>query len=153
MVMMMSLKRLLAQDKLKRHKTSKKEITNLLRLIRRDFKDAKVKGLSLDRKFTTAYNAILQVAIILLYCKRYKPKGAGHHFTVFQAMKEILGKDYYDLADYFDACRAKRNITDYDYAGTISKAEVREIIKEAEKFLDIVLDWLKKYYPKYIDKT
>ena len=152
MVMMMSLERLLAQDRLKRHKTSKKEITNLLRLIRRDLKDARVKGLSLDRKFATVYNAILQAATVFLYCKRYKPKGAGHHFTVFQAMKEILGKDYYDLADYFDACRAKRNITDYDYAGTISKAEVHEIIREAEKFLDIVLDWLKRHYPKYIDK-
>jgi uncharacterized protein (UPF0332 family) len=148
----MSLKELVDQDRLKPHKTSKKEVGNLLRVVRRDLKDAKVEGLSLDRKFATAYNAVLQAVTILLYCKRYKPKGVGHHFIVFQAMKEIMGKDYHDLADYFDACRAKRNITDYDYAGTISRTEVQELIKEAEKFLDVVLNWLRKHYPKFVDK-
>ncbi|HUW22633.1 MAG TPA: hypothetical protein VMW39_01180 [bacterium] len=145
---MMHLKQLLNQGKLRRHKTSKKEIGNLLELVKRDIKDAKVKGLSADRKFVTAYNAVLQLATILLYCKGYKPEGAGHHFTVFQAMKEIMGKDYYDLADYFDSCRAKRNITDYDYAGGISGLEAVELIKEAEGFLEIILNWLKKNYPR-----
>lgn len=148
----MSLKRLFVQDKLKRHKTSKEEITNLLRVIKRDLKDARIKGLSLDRRFATAYNAVLQSATIVLYCRGYKPRGAGHHFTVFQCMKEIMGKDYYDLADYFDACRAKRNVTDYDYAGTISRTEAQELIKEAKDFLHVVLDWLNQYYPKFVDR-
>jgi len=121
-----SLKRLLDQNKLKPHKTSKTEIRNLLRVIKRDMRDANVKGLSLDRKFTTAYNAVLQSATILLYCMGYKPRGFGHHFVVFQAMKGIMGKDYDDLADYFDACRSKRNVTDYDFAGTISRIEAQE---------------------------
>jgi uncharacterized protein (UPF0332 family) len=147
----MSLERLFEQDKLKTHKTSKKEISNLLRVVSRDLKDARVKGLSVDRKFATAYNAALQTATILLYCRGYKPRGVGHHFTVFQAMKDIMGKGYYDLADYFDACRAKRNLTDYDYAGAISRTEAQELFKETEKFLHIVLDWLKQYYPKYLE--
>lgn len=62
------------------------------------------------------------------------------------------GKGYYDLADYFDACRAKRNVTDYDYAGTISRTEAQELIKEAENFLHVVLDWLNEYYTKFVDK-
>jgi uncharacterized protein (UPF0332 family) len=135
------------------HRTSKKEIGNLLRVIKRDLRDAKIKGLSVDRKFATVYNAALQSATILLYCRGYKPRGVGHHFVVFQAMKDIMGKAHYDLADYFDACRAKRNITDYDYAGAISRAEAQELVKEAEKFLDIVMNWLKQGYPKYIDKV
>lgn len=149
----MSLERLFEQDKLAPHRTSRKEIGNLLRVIRRDLRDAKVKGLSIDRKFAIAYNAALQGATILLYCRGYKPRGVGHHFTVFQAMKYILGRDYYDLADYFDACRAKRNITDYDYAGSISETEARELLKEVEIFLRVVLDWLKRHYPKYIGST
>jgi thymidylate synthase ThyX len=55
----MNLKQLLNQGKLRLHKTSKKEISNLLRIIKRDIKDAKVEGLSSDRKFATAYNAVL----------------------------------------------------------------------------------------------
>ena len=140
----MNLKNLLNQGRLRQHKTSKKEIENLIALARRDIKDAKVEGLSTDRKFACAYNAVLQLATILLYCKGYKPEGTGHHFTVFQAMKIIMGTDYYTLADYFDSCRSKRNITDYDYAGTISDLEAKELVEEAEKFLEVTLNWLKK---------
>ena len=148
--MKLNLRQLLNQDKLRRHKTSREEISNLLRLIKRDIKDAKVKVLSCDRKFATAYNAVLQLATILLYCKGYKPKGVGHHFTAFQAMKEIMGKNYYDLANYFDSCRVKRNLTDYMYAGEISEKEAEELTKEAEKFLKIILRWLDKRYPELI---
>ena len=142
----MNLKDLLNQGRLRQHKTSKKEIENLLALVRRDIKDARVEGLSSDRRFACAYNAGLQLATILLYCKGYKPEGAGHYFTVFQAMKIIMRTDYYALADYFDSCRSKRNITDYDYAGAISDSEAEELIGEAEKFLKITINWLKKNY-------
>ena len=53
------------------------------------------------------------------------------------------------LADYFDSCRSKRNITDYDFVGTISDSEVEELIQESESFLEVVLDWLKKNYKIY----
>jgi len=140
----MNLKDLLNQGKLRQHKTSKKEIENLIAIVNRDIKDAKIENLSLDRKFACAYNAVLQLATVLLYCSGYKPKGTGHHFTVFQTMKIIMGNNYNKLADYFDSCRSRRNITDYNYVGTISNSEVEELIKEAESFLEVTLDWLKK---------
>ena len=146
----MSLKQLLNQGRLIKHKTSKKEITNLIEIARRDIKDAQLKDLSLDRRFACAYNAILQLATILLYCKGYRPKGIGYHATVFEAMKEILGRNYYELADYFDSCRAKRNITDYDYAGGISEKETEELIKEAESFLKTIIRWIKMNYLDFI---
>ncbi len=146
----MSLEDLLNQGKLKHHRTSKKEIANLLTLTKRDIQDARLKGLSTDRKFATAYNAVLQLATILLYSTGYKPERAAHHFTVFQAMKEILGKSHYGLADYFDSCRTKRNITDYSYAGGVSEKEAEELIKEAEDFLNLVLNWLKAKYPELL---
>ena len=146
----MKLKRLLSQDRLRPHKTSKEEINNLLRLIKRDIKDAKVQALSHDRQFATAYNAVLQMAIILLYCKGYKPSGIGQHFTAFQMLKEVMGKEYYALSDYFDSCRAKRNLTDYSYAGKISKTEVEELIIEAERFMEVIVAWLKNNYPKLL---
>lgn len=68
---MMNLKDLLNQDKLRAHKTSKKEIDNLLTIIRRDIKDSKVEDLSPDRRFACDYNAVL------LYGKSYIPKGTG----------------------------------------------------------------------------
>jgi uncharacterized protein (UPF0332 family) len=141
-----------SEGRLVRHKTCRKEVSNLLQLVRRDIKDAKVRGLSVDRKFATAYNAVLQLAIIILYCAGYRTRGAGSHFTVFQAMKEILGKDYVELADYFDACRSKRNITDYDYAGVVSKKETEELIKEAEQFQKFILKYLRDNFPQFFPK-
>jgi uncharacterized protein (UPF0332 family) len=60
-------------------------------------------------------------------------------------MKFVLGKEYYSLADYFDSCRAKRNMADYTGAGNVSNAEVEELIKEVELFRDVTLDWLKHH--------
>ena len=53
----MNLKNLLNQGRLKRHKTSKEEISNLLELIDRDIKDAKISSLSADRKKDTGQGA------------------------------------------------------------------------------------------------
>jgi uncharacterized protein (UPF0332 family) len=145
----MSLKQLFEQGKVVHHKTSKLEIQNLLKLVQRDIADAKITQLSGDRRFATAYNAALQLGTILLYCKGYKTRGAGHHFFVFQAMKDILGKEYHVLADYFDSCRSKRNVADYMSTGNVSDAEVDELIKEVESFRDMIMGWVKKNYPAF----
>ncbi|MDP2928397.1 MAG: hypothetical protein Q8N80_06345 [Candidatus Omnitrophota bacterium] len=63
-----------------------------------------------------------------------------------------MDSSYYKLIDYFDSCRAKRNMTDYDYAGGIPDSEARELIKEAEGFLEITLDWLRTSYPNLLGK-
>ena len=55
----MNLKDLLKQGKLRQHKTSEKEIENILAVSRRDIKDAKVEDLSSDRRFACAYDAVL----------------------------------------------------------------------------------------------
>jgi len=38
---------------------------------------------------------------------------AGHHRLTFEGAKLALGKPAEHLADYFDACRRKRNEIDY----------------------------------------
>ena len=146
----MSLKELSAQGSIKPHKTSKEEIENLLELVRRDIKDAGVKTISTDRRFATAYNAVLQLATIVIYCKGYMPTGWGHHYTVFKSLKLIMGENYYDSADYFDSCRAKRNVTNYRHMGEIAESETGELIEEAKKFLAVVLEFIKKYHPNLL---
>jgi uncharacterized protein (UPF0332 family) len=66
-------------------------------------------------------------------------------------MKQILGKEYHTLADYFDSCRAKRNITDYSRADEISETEAQELIKEANNFLQLVTGWLEANHPSLSD--
>lgn len=147
---MPSLKQLLDEGKLRVHKTSKSEMAGLLKIVERDIKDAKIEALSTDRRFATAYNAVLQLATLVLFCKGFRSVGSGHHFNVLQAVREILGKEYYDLIDYFDSCRSKRNITDYDRAGEISDFEAEELLKEVLTFKEVVLKWVKENYPQYL---
>lgn len=147
----MILKEFLNQGRLVHHKTSFGEIANLLNLVERDLKDAQIKGISADRRFTIAYNAVLQLAMLILYCSGYKAKSIGHHFITLQSIKEILGKKYHTLIDYFDSCRVKRNISDYDRAGEISASEAEELIEEAKKFKEAVIGWAKSNFPKLFD--
>lgn len=52
----MTLKDLLADGRIRPHKTSAKEIADLLRVVNRDLADVDVAQLSFDRRFATAYN-------------------------------------------------------------------------------------------------
>ena len=63
----------------------------------------------------------------------------------FNVLAELMGPECQDLADYFDQCRGKRNLSDYDRAGEISEKEAVELLKEAKAS---VLEWLKKQHPK-----
>ena len=139
------LKNLLETGRLEEHKTSKEEIANLFRIIERDIADASIEELSPDRRFATAYNAVLQTATAILHHKGYRATGIGHHSTTITALKEILGKEHHKLIDYFNYCRAKRNITDYDYAGGISNTEADELLEEAKKFSKLAKEHIKTH--------
>lgn len=75
----MTLKRLLADGRLRPHQTSAKEIADLLILVTRDMEDAAFEGLSADRRFATAYNAALQLATVVLRAAGYRTADAAHH--------------------------------------------------------------------------
>lgn len=102
-----SLSNWLKEEKLKHHKTSKEEIAQLFKIVDRDLSDAGIHGLSADRRFITAYNAALQLTTIVLRAAGFRtnPNKAGHHRISIDALPEILGKEFQDLSDYFNACR------------------------------------------------
>jgi len=147
----MGLRQFVEEGKIRPHRTSREEITGIFNLIKRDMADAESKDISYDRKFATAYNAALGLAAIILYCRGYQSYGKAHHFTAFQCLKVILGKDYIELADYFDSCRVKRNTLDYDTAGVISEKEFEELMKELKDFYTFVKFWVKKNYLRYFN--
>ena len=99
--MKLSLKRLLTSGKLRRQKSSAEEIADLFAVVNRDLKDASIRGLSADRRFATAYNAVLQLATIALRAYGYRTAGLGHHSTTFKALPLVMGKDFVERADYF----------------------------------------------------
>lgn len=138
----MSLKSLLDSGRLRRQRSSKREIADLFAVVDRDLEDAALEGLSTDRRFATAYNAALQLATIALRSKGYRAAGPGHHKTTFEALPLIMGRELKERADYFDACRSKRNVTDYDKVGQITESEAIELIEETQEFRAELLAWL-----------
>ncbi len=135
---------------LRPHKSSKEEVTNLLEIVERDLKDASAKGLSDDWRFGIAYNAALKLCTILLHSSGFRPEKNLAHYRTLQALPFILGKEHNSNADYLDTCRKKRNETEYDLAGTISKEEVQELIQFCNELKDETLAWLRKNHKTFL---
>jgi hypothetical protein len=50
-------------------------------------------------------------------------------------------------AEYLDTCRKKRNIVEYERAGSISVTEADELLAFAAEFRGVVTNWLKNSHP------
>jgi hypothetical protein len=146
----MSWKALLAARSVQAHKTSVKEISALRKLVARDMADAGLTELSADRRFATAYNAVLQLSKMAIACSGYRVTlGLGHHRKTFEAAKAALGKTGERYADYFETCRRKRNLIDYDAAEVATETEADELLEKAREFQALVEKWIEKNHPTF----
>ena len=135
---------------LRPHQTSKEEIENLFNIVKRDLEDAQRTDVSDDWKFGIAYNAALKLCTVLLYLSGYRPEKLSAHYRTIQAMSMILGHEKDDNVHYLDSCRIKRNIIEYDLAGSTSETEALELIDFVKEFKRDVKDWMKNNYPQYL---
>jgi hypothetical protein len=141
-----SLAALLAGKRVERHLASSRELTGL-----RDVADATVPGLSADRTFATAYNAVLQLSKMALACAGYRVSATlpGHHQITFEAAGLVMGPAARQLTDYFETCRRKRNVIDYDSADVTTESQAAELVEKATQYRALVEGWIAKNHPKY----
>ena len=118
-------------------------------VVARDLADAVVPGLSDDRAFATAYNAVLQLSKMAIAATGYRVVGQGHHHTTFQAVELAVGPLAAPDAAYFDACRRKRTQLDYDVAQVTSHTEAQELITKAGEFERVIEQWLTATHPAF----
>jgi hypothetical protein len=77
-----------------------------------------------DRRFATAYNAALQASKMAILCAGYQLASTpGHHRLTFEAARLALGGSAAGYLDFFEACRRKRNVIDYDHASVATHTE------------------------------
>ncbi len=147
----MNLTDLLNDRKIRTHGSSEEEIDGLREVVNWDITDASIEALSDDRRFATAYNAVLQLSTMAISCAGYRASSvAGHHLRTFEAAKLALGSaEAENLADYFDLCRRKRNNIDYDSAEVVSKTEADELLEKAREFQILVEEWIENNFPAY----
>jgi hypothetical protein len=142
------LNALLAAGRIRPHTTSKQELDALRGVVERDLLDADIPSLSADRRFATAYNAVLQLCRMALACAGYRvASGLGHHQTTFDAAAFALAPGGSPYTTYFDTCRRKRNILDYDAAHVATETEAKELVTKAHEFSRLVEDWIARHYP------
>jgi hypothetical protein len=143
-----SLNALLAANRIRAHATSKQELDALRALVERDLLDADIRTLSADRRFATTYNAALQLCRMAIACAGYRvATGLGHHQTTFEAAAFALGSAATSYTVYFDTCRRKRNIVDYDAAHVVSETEADELVAKTHEFNQLVEDWIGQHHP------
>ena len=106
------------EGRLKSHKTSRKEIEQLLAVFERDMADAQTAELSDDRKFITAYNAALMIARAALAASGYRTSGEGGHYWNIQSLSFTIQPDA-RMIKQFNKFRQKRNISDYEIIGMV----------------------------------
>jgi len=149
LVMNMNLKDWLNNGWLIEHNSSPQEISGLLGFADRDLADCQTPKLSADWRLNIAYNAALQMAVVALAASGYRAAREGYHYRVIQSLAYTIGADTEKIAQV-DAFRKKRNISDYEMAGTVSKQEAKEMFLLAKKLRDEVEKWLKNEHPELI---
>ncbi len=143
----MTLKDWARNDWLSVHRTRPEEIRALLAVADRDLKSCRAAGLDLDWQLGIAYNAALQLAAAALAAAGYRvAKGAAHHHYVIQSLAYTLGCDA-GLISRLDALRKKRNISDYEMAGSVSDQEAAEMLRIARDLRARVEAWLREKHP------
>lgn len=136
---------------LREYSTSRQEIMDILGLVERDLRDAARKEISTDWRFNIAYNAGLQLATLVLFAAGYRTgRGESKHYRVIQALPLVMGNDFNVVRDYLDNCRRKRNVSEYDAAGTISKKEVSDLLDLVLNFKNQVEKWVRENHPDLI---
>ena len=150
----MSWRPLRLVDRVQLHTATQQELEHLRAVVDRDLKDAALPGLSEDRCFATAYNAVLQLARMAIACAGYRVSAReGHHQTNFQALELAMGPAVSSLARYLDTCRRKRNTVDYDLAYRVTGTEAQELMQKAREFQELVETWIAQHQPNLARQT
>lgn len=145
----MSLDDWLANHWLEPHETSPGEVRDLLALVDRDLGDAAIDRLSADWRLGIAYNAALQLATLALAAAGYRPTRIRGHERAIQSLRHTVGLDQ-DIVDTLDAVRRKRNLSNYERAGTASPSEADDVYQLVKGLRVQVVTWLEERYPELL---
>lgn len=131
------------------HRTSQKEIADLLGMADRDLTQCQTPHLSPDWQLSIAYNAALQTAIAALAAAGYRASREAHHYRVILSLAYTIKADE-RLITQLDKFRKKRNISDYERAGAVSIQEAKEMFALAKNLRKEVEKWLRSNYPNLL---
>jgi uncharacterized protein (UPF0332 family) len=136
----MNFEKLLNEGKIERVKKTDFDSTSgerSLEFARNGFKTG-----NYDEVLSVVYNGIFKVSNRLMNFLGYRAIGKEHHKNVFEFL-EIVGLDF-NLVNYFDVIRKKRNDFIYRDVEIISKVEAEEMLEKAEEFVQKIRTFVQK---------
>ncbi len=144
----MSLEQWLQNGWLRRNDTTVTEVQQLLAVVERSLKDAKVTALSTDGRFQHAYDAALQLCLVALRAEGFVVrKGAGHHKHGIDSLSLTLGSEWSETADHIERCSRLRGQAVYERTEIASDKDVAELVETVEKLNTFVRQWLSDKHP------
>ena len=125
----------------------KETVRRLLVGAARHIADAKVKAVSAETRFASAYTAIRMIADVGLHVNGYRTMTSkpGHHQTAIQTLPKSLDVESQTVIR-LDKLRKQRNLTEYT-GDIIPESAVAECLVQAESLHTIAVAWLKNHKP------
>ncbi len=139
----MSLQNWLQIGHLVEHDATVAEVRSLFDVVDRELADAGVAELSIEGRFTHAYDAALLLCKLALHASGFKlQKGKGHHSHWINSLEFTLGKEHKDTLIHLSKSSHLRHTSLYDQTGVVQKQDAEELLETARKLRTDVLAWL-----------
>ena len=116
------------------------EATRMLDMARTRLADAKLSKLSLEGRFTSAYNAAHAAALAALRWHGYRSE---NRYTVFQCLTHTLGWPP-SRWRVFDAAHQKRNLAEYEGYLEVEESTVAEMCQLVAQLVGDVQKLIRK---------
>jgi hypothetical protein len=107
--------------------------------------DARVRAVSAETRFASAYTAIRMLADIGLHANGYRTRSSmpGHHILAIESMASTFGIEARVIAR-LDHLRKLRNAVEYS-GDLIPESAVKECLAQAEALQTRTRNWLGKH--------
>jgi uncharacterized protein (UPF0332 family) len=97
---------------------------------------------------TVLYNAMFHAGNALIRSQGYRPGTIKQHVGVIEAVSRTLGNEVKELMLKFDDLRKQRNRFEYQAVFEITETLLKNRIKDAEKFLEIIEKYIQEKNPQ-----
>ena len=121
-------------NKLKLEPPDQKEFDGMVASSKRRLKDARVKGLSEEGRFTLVYGAAHAASLAAMRWHGYR---SDNRYLVFQSLKQTVGLDNVKWR-ILDKCHNVRNIAEYEGHLEISDQLLKELIEITNELVVLV---------------
>ena len=143
----MTLELWLQNGWLKRHETTRTEISELLAVADRNLADGAIEGVSADARVGFAHAASLAAANAALAAAGYRAGRERHHERLIDSLGHTVGADGKTIKR-LHAQRTSRNAMTYERIGTVTGQEALDALVHARHLTDRVRAWLIAEHPE-----